>query len=191
MRGLYHLLPLLPLRAAPIALSAVLLLAACSGAAPTTTPHPTPTPSPTPTPPTVASCSAYGSLTASVSGGRARFAVTSFRCAGLHVDSTARSPSEERLTLAGGETLALLFDAPSTPTSIEARLYAGTGIVGSFLRWPEELPTGATPAERAVLDAALTTSYAPSAPAGSYTVVVRAAWGTDVDVFYALELSLD
>jgi hypothetical protein len=55
----------------------------------------------------------------------------------------------------------LLFDAPSTPTSIEARLYAVTGIAGSFLRWPEELPPGATPAERAVLDAALTTSYAP------------------------------
>ena len=109
----------------------------------------------------------------------------------MFVDSTGKGPSGVDIALSAGEEIDLRLDSPASPSSLEARLYAGRGLAGSFLQWPEALPLGAELLEQAELAPSLGSTYAPQAPAGSYSLVVRAIWDNDIDVFFAIGLTIE
>jgi hypothetical protein len=74
---------------------------------------------------------------------------------------------------------------------VEARLYPGAGASASFFRWPEDLPTGLAPLEQYQIAPAASFQFVPQEEPGVYSLVVRAAWGEDIEVFYALTLGLE
>lgn len=118
--------------------------------------------------------------------------VTSYSCRGTHVDSTGQSPGDPpSFTVPAGEPIRLHLAAPSSPQAVEVRLYPGAGVSASFFRWPEELPTGISPLEHYQPGPASDFQIVPQAPPGAYSLVVRAAWDKDVEVFYALSLGLE
>jgi heat shock protein HslJ len=118
--------------------------------------------------------------------------VTSYRCQDVHIDSTAQSPaSNPSFIMPAGEPLHLHLAAAQPPQIVEARLYPGAGVSASFFRWPEELPTEIAPLELYQPGPASDFQISPQVPPGAYSLVVRAAWGGDIEVFYALSLGLD
>jgi hypothetical protein len=117
--------------------------------------------------------------------------VTSYRCRGAHVDSTGQSPSKTpALLVEQGAPITLRFGANEAPAEVEARLYFAPGVAGSWMRWPEELPTGHEPVDRIKLEEGVEVRvplYARGdlAP-GAYSLVVRAAWEKEREVWYAI-----
>ena len=137
-------------------------------------------------------CHGYLDLVAFLNGTQEQAVVTSYQCHNAHVDSTGNSPaSSPSLTLPAGESLNLHLAAPQSPETVEARLYPGAGASASFFRWPEELPTGLAPLEQYQLSPAASFQIVPQEEPGVYSLVVRAAWGEDIEVFYALTLGLE
>jgi hypothetical protein len=117
--------------------------------------------------------------------------VTSYRCYSLFVDSTGRPSSHTpTLTLTDNSPVGMVFfvDAPVT---LEARVYSGEGISGSFMRWPEDLP----PAYQAVtiFEIEPDTEFEIDLPlaSGNYSLVVKATWEGPIEVFYALGLAVE
>jgi hypothetical protein len=76
------------------------------------------------------------------------------------------------------------------PTAIEARLYPEAGLSASFMRWPEELPTGVEPVAEFQPEPGARFEVPPHVPPGPHSLVVRVAWGEEIEVFYALSLEL-
>jgi hypothetical protein len=138
------------------------------------------------------SCHGYLDLLVFFDGTQEQAVVTSYRCQNAHVDSTGKSPaSSPSLNLPAGESLNLHLAASQPPETVEARLYPSAGASASFFRWPEDLPTGIAPLEQYQLAPAASFQILPQAPPGVYSLVVRAAWGEDIEVFYALSLGLE
>jgi hypothetical protein len=77
------------------------------------------------------------------------------------------------------------------PTAIDVRLYPGTGISAFFLRWPEELPTQIKAVDRVQPEPATRFQYLAQTVPGPYSLVVKVAWGADVEVFYAISFELE
>jgi hypothetical protein len=137
-------------------------------------------------------CHGYLDLLVFFDGKQEQAVVTSYRCHNAHVDSTGKSPaSSPSLTLPAGEPLNLHLAAPQPPKTVDVRLYPGAGVSASFFRWPEELPTGIAPLEQYQPGPASNFQIIPQAPPGGYSLVVRATWEEDVDVFYTLSLGLE
>jgi hypothetical protein len=86
--------------------------------------------------------------------------------------------------------LQLHFGADLPPESVAARVYAELDVSASFFRWPEELPGGTGPV--AVFDeiAGQSLEIQSSLPKGEYSVVVRATWDGDIEVFYAFSFRI-
>ena len=109
---------------------------------PTSTPAGDDRPGPATATPTTETCREYLSLLVSVDEGSTEkpAVATSYRCMSLHVDSTAQYPSKApSLALTRGMPLSLRLGAERKPLALELRLYSGSGIYGSFFKWPEEL----------------------------------------------------
>ena len=125
-------------------------------------------------------------------GADERAVATSYRCLSLYVDSTGRSPSRSpSLVAPSGVLVHFRLDAAPRPVAVDVRLYAGAGISASFLRWPEELPTGVEPVDSLQPTPSLTFQYLPDQPPGEYSLVVKAVWDGPVDVFYAISFRLE
>ncbi len=75
--------------------------------------------------------------------------------------------------------------------TLDVRLYRGARVSGSFLKWPEELPTGEEPVETLRPTPSRVFQFSPEATSGEYSLVVRATWDGPVDVFYAMGLRLE
>jgi heat shock protein HslJ len=137
-------------------------------------------------------CHGYLDLLVFFDGTQEQAVVTSYQCPNAHVDSTGKSPAASpSLTLPAGEPLNLHLAAPQPPKTVDVRLYPGGGVSASFFRWPEELPTGIAPLEQYQPGPAASFQILPQAPPGVYSLVVRAAWEEDIEVFYALSLGLE
>jgi heat shock protein HslJ len=135
-------------------------------------------------------CSAYLDLLVSASGGEVQTVVTSYQCGSVHVDSTGQSPGPASLSVPVDAPLQLHFGADLPPESVAARVYAELDVSASFFRWPEELPGGTGPV--AVFDeiAGQSLEIQSSLPKGEYSVVVRATWDGDIEVFYAFSFRI-
>ena len=117
--------------------------------------------------------------------------VTSYRCLDTHVDSTGRQPSlSPSHIVSAGAPLSLRLPTERPPVGIEARLYAGAGVYGSFFKWPEELPTGEEALGSLTPEKAHAFQYLPEQPPGDYTLVVRASWDGPIDVLYAVSFKV-
>ena len=185
-------------------LGSVLILAAligCAGAAPTPTatsvpPTPSPTatpppPSPTQTPGSFEACSPYLDLNAVSDGVTVEAVPTSYECAGLFVDSTGRTPSADAaLVVPRSTAIGLGLRTLQPPTGVEVRLYDQPTAHAWFGRWPEDLPQGTEPIDRAMLVASNILTYTPDVAAGAYSLVVRVTWESIADVFYALPVTI-
>jgi heat shock protein HslJ len=137
-------------------------------------------------------CHGYLDLLVHAGDAREQAVVTSYGCRGTHVDSTGQSPEDPpSFSVPAGEPLYLHLAAPQPPQLVEARLYPGAGVSASFFRWPEELPTGIAPLEQYQPGPISDFQIVPQSPPGAYSLVVRAAWTEDIDVFYALSLNLE
>ena len=118
--------------------------------------------------------------------------VTSYRCENATIDSTGKSPADPPdIALEAGQQMDFRLGAEEVPDKLELRLYPRAGMAASFLRWPEELPTGIAPLEQYQPGPASNFQIIPQAPPGGYSLVVRATWDEDVDVFYTLSLGLE
>ena len=126
------------------------------------------------------------------SGERKKEAVaTSYQCRNAHIDSTGQSDASADWSVLLGASIDFQFDVEQGPTEVEARLYPGVGVSASFMRWPEELPTNVEAVDVWRFEPGAPVEILPQAPAGPYSLVVRAAWGEDVEVYYALSLTLE
>jgi len=85
-----------------------------------------------------------------------------------------------------GAPIDLRFTVDHPPDEIELRLYPSAGAAASFMRWPEELPTGLAFIDQSRPESGIDVRYAADIPPGAYSLVVRASWGEDVSVFYAI-----
>lgn len=144
--------------------------------------------------PSTTTCREYLNLLVSTDEGSTQepAVATSYRCMALYVDSTGRQLSKEAtMVVARSEPLALSWTTERQPNALELRLYVGTGIYGSFGRWPEELffPDEG-PVDTLQPTPSLSFHYLPQQPPGEYSLVVSAAWGGPIDVFYAISFSL-
>ncbi len=156
---------------------------------PTATPTLTPTPTPAAGPEDL--CKIYLELRILAGDAEEQAVVTSYQCREISIDSTGRSPSASpTLTVLQDTPLDMAWDTPQLPTAVEARLYRGGGLSASFMRWPEELPTGAEIVDRLQPQAGLPASYVPRVEPGVYSLVVRATWKDNLDVFYAVSFVL-
>lgn len=136
-------------------------------------------------------CEGYQELLGTAEGVEQKAVVTSYRCENATIDSTGQSPADPPdLALGAGGQIDFRLGADEVPDSLELRLYPEAGTGASFFRWPEELPIEIEPIERVELEPDLAFEYQPKAPAGEYTLVLRAIWGEDVDVFYALSFEV-
>jgi len=152
----------------------------------------TATPTPSLLPPLPGACQEYLSLLVSTADIQQPAAVTAYECRGLSVDSTGQSPPQAAaFTISQGTALRLGPGTAQPPSAIEVRLYPGGGIAATFMRWPEELPGGTEPVDRAELEIANPVAYTPHAAPGTYSLVVRIRWPEGIDVFYAVSLSLE
>jgi heat shock protein HslJ len=137
-------------------------------------------------------CHNYLDLLVYADGAQEQAVVTSYRCQELHVDSTGNSPaSTPSLAIPAGEPLRFYLGAQEPPQSVEVRLYPQAGLSASFFRWPEELPTGVEPVEQLQPGPTASFQYLPQVPPGDYSVVVRATWDQNVELFYALSIRLE
>jgi heat shock protein HslJ len=135
-------------------------------------------------------CAEYLDLVVSAPEGEHQTVVTSYQCGGAHIDSTGQSPDLSSHTVPVDARLQLDFWTDKQPDSVVARIYAKPGVSASFFRWPEELPGGAEPV--AVFDEITDQSLVlePQLPPGEYSMVIRAAWAGDVEVFYAFSFKI-
>jgi hypothetical protein len=142
-------------------------------------------------------CDVYLDLLVSAREIKERAIVTSYRCGNAWIDSTGRSPSRSPTFGVGhGVPIQLLFGATQSPQgtrppeAVDVRLYPVVGVSATFGRWPEELPPGVKPVDRVEFGSGTSYGYIPRLPPGEYTLVARATWGEDADVYYALSLRL-
>jgi hypothetical protein len=135
-------------------------------------------------------CAGYLDLVVSVPGGDHQAVVTSYQCGGAHIDSTGQSPGPPAVSIPRSVPLQLEFAAEKQPEGVEARIYVGPGVSASFFRWPEELPGGTEPV--AVFDeiTGQAVNLEPQFPAGEYSLVIRAVWGGDIEVFYGFSFQI-
>jgi hypothetical protein len=148
-------------------------------------------PAPLPGEPSTDLCHEYQELLVSAQGRTEPAVVTSILCDGAHIDSTGQSPSRTpTLTVSQDSPLTLHFSAQQPPDEIEVRIYAGAGAAASFFRWPEELPTGLEPVGQLHLEPGREVRLPLQLGPGEYSLVVRAGWGEETDVFYALGFSV-
>ena len=135
-------------------------------------------------------CSGYLDLLVSTSSGKVQTVVTSYQCESVHVDSTGQSPGPASLSVPADAPLQLHFGADLPPDSVAARVYAEPDVSALFFRWPEELPGGAGPV--AVFDEITGQSLEIQSPLpkGEYSVVIRATWDGDIEVFYAFSFRI-
>jgi hypothetical protein len=132
-------------------------------------------------------CLEYQELLVSAGETTERAVVTSYQCRNAHIDSTGQSPSKSpTLAVDQGSPIDLHFAVDRRPTEVEVRLYPSAGVSASFARWPEELPTEHEPIDQLLPEPSSDVRYPVHAPPGEYSLVVRAAWGEEVDVFYAI-----
>jgi hypothetical protein len=118
--------------------------------------------------------------------------VTSYKCFNVFIDSTGQGPqSETMFTASAGEPVELSFSTDEAPSTVELRLYPSTGVSGSFMMWPEDLPGAPEPVESAILEPDLVVSHAFDSGPGDDSLVVRATWDGPVEVFYAVSLGLE
>jgi hypothetical protein len=140
-------------------------------------------------------CQGYLGLEARFAETTQRAVVTTYRCHNAWIDSTGQSPPRSPDAIAKpGAPIAFTgygFTTEQPPQSIDVRLYPGAGVSASFLRWPEELPTGVEPVDRHTPDPGPDFQYIPAVAPGEYSLVIRIAWEGDVDVFYALSFALE
>jgi hypothetical protein len=136
-------------------------------------------------------CHEYQELLVSAGETAERAVATSLQCRSAYIDSTGQSPSAmPSLTVERGSSLGLRFTVKHRPTKVEVRLYPSAGVSGSFLKWPEELPTGREPIEQLQPDPGSEVRVPLQVPPGTYTLVVRARWEGEIDVFYAISFLL-
>jgi len=130
-------------------------------------------------------CAGYLDLVVSAEGGEVQAVVTCYHCGSVHVDSTGHSPGSASFSVPADASLQLHFGVGEPPDTLAARVYTGTGVSASFLRWPEELPGGAEPV--AVFDEITGQRLEIESPLsrGEYSVVIRATWKGEIEVFYA------
>ena len=135
-------------------------------------------------------CSAYLDLLVSASGGEVQTVVTAYQCGSVHVDSTGQSPGLASLSVPADASLQLHFGVDMSPDSVTARVYAEPDVSALFFRWPEELPGGAGPV--AVFDdvAGQSLEMESPLPTGEYTMVIRADWDGEIEVFYAFSFRI-
>jgi heat shock protein HslJ len=137
------------------------------------------------------SCEAFQTLVVTAGDVQQESVVTSYRCENATIDSTSQVPaSPPTLALNEGELLGLRLGTEVAPDELALRLYPEAGIAASFFRWPEELPLDVEPVDQVDLEPALAFEYRPKVPAGAYSLVIRASWGEEVDVFYALSFEM-
>ncbi len=140
------------------------------------------------------SCQEYLDLLVSFDQGitEERAVVTSYQCMSNHVDSTGGDPSSSASSILPVDSpLYLRLAAEKQPMTLDVRLYRGARVSGSYLKWPEELPTGEEPVETLRPTPSRAFQFAPEAPPGEYSLVVRTTWDGPVDVFYAMGLRLE
>ncbi len=136
-------------------------------------------------------------LIVSADGAEERAVVTSYQCGSAYIDSTGFYPSSTpALVIPKDVPLQLRLDADQDPVVLDARLYAGSGVSGSFLMWPEDFQEGMVNAGAEAVDRfqpglSLTFQYLPTVPPGEYSLLVRATWEGPIDVFYAVSLALE
>ena len=164
-------------------------------ATPTSSPPaiPTATTTPTVTPASFgSSCEKHQALIVTANGAAEEAVVTSYQCAGLHVDSTGRQPARPpTLVIPHGTLLRFELGVERQPSAVDVRLYPGAGVSASFFRWPEQLPSGEKPTDSFQPTPSRTFDYLPPVPPGDYSVVVRVTWDTATDFFYAASLRLE
>jgi hypothetical protein len=132
-------------------------------------------------------CDEYRELLVSAGRSAEQAVVTSFECGSAHVDSTGQSSSKTpTLVVDRGARLELHFSADRKPDEIELRLYPAAGVSASFMRWPEDLPTGQTPIDLWLPEPDADLDYVVRAGPGEYSLVVRASWEGEANVFYAI-----
>jgi hypothetical protein len=141
---------------------------------------------------TLDNCQRYLTLQVSSGDDLWEAVVTSYRCHSLFVDSTGRSSSHTpSLILTDNSPVGMEFFVDDTPVTLEARVYSETGVSGSFMRWPEDLP----PANQVVtileIEPAINFEIDPPTAPGDYSLVVRATWEGPIEVFYALGLTVE
>ena len=136
-------------------------------------------------------CEPYLDLAISFEDGEGQAAVTSYQCGDAHVDSTGQSPGSMPVPVPANSSLRLRFGAEMQPERVEARIYPGAGVSAYFFRWPEDLPTGVEPVAKFERLADPEYEIAPKIPTGAYSMVIRATWQGDAEVFYALGFSLE
>ena len=130
-------------------------------------------------------------LVISIGGAEKYPVVTSYRCGSGYIDSTGLSPTRApSLVLSKGESIDFKLLASNQPTDVELRLYSEAGISGWFLMWPEERPTKREAVDRFQPTSSQTFQYRPQVPAGEYSLVIRAFWEKDIDVYYALSFEV-
>ncbi len=117
---------------------------------------------------------------------------TSYRCHSATVDSTGQSPARSPdLVIYRGAPITLQLAVEQQPTAIDVRLYPGTGLSASFLRWPEELPMQVEAADRFQPEPAARFQYLAQSVPGPYSLVVRVSWEEAVEVYYAISFMLE
>jgi hypothetical protein len=132
-------------------------------------------------------CDEYQELHVSAGKSAEQAVVTSFDCGSAHVDSTGRAPAKTpTLVVDQGAPLKLYFAVDRPPDGIELRLYSASGVSASFMRWPEELPTGHSSIDRWQPGPDAGLDYVVEAGPGEYSLVVRATWEGAASVFYAI-----
>ena len=159
----------------------------------------TPTSVSTPAPDTISgavtpdpACGGYMRLLVSAQETYQEAVVTSYQCGTLFVDSTGRAPSESVAVIVPGEAaMEIRLEAEEPPTAVELRLYAGAGVYGSFMRWPELLPGGVEPLAKLSPAPSLRLKLVPRQPAGEYSLVVKATWEGPAVFFYAASVRME
>jgi len=136
-------------------------------------------------------CGAYQDLEVSFAGGEAQAVVTSYQCGSAHVDSTGQSPGSSSVPVPVDTPLRLRFGVETQPESVEVRIYPGASVSASFFMWPEDLPTGVEPVARFERLASPEFEILPGIPKGEYSMVIRAVWEGDIEVFCALNFRLE
>lgn len=136
-------------------------------------------------------CGAYQDLEVSFAGGEAQAVVTSYQCGSAHVDSTGQSPGSSSVPVPVDTPLRLRFGVETQPESVEVRIYPGASVSASFFMWPEDLPTGVKPVARFERVASPEFEILPGIPKGEYSMVIRAVWEGDIEVFCALNFRLE
>jgi hypothetical protein len=141
---------------------------------------------------TLDDCQRYFTLQVSSGDDPWEAVVTSYRCYSLFVDSTSRSSSHiPTLTLTGSSPVGMVFFVDDTPVTLEARIYSGADVSGSFMRWPEDLPPANQALETFQIEPGTNFEIEPRLESGNYSLVVRATWEGSIEVFYALGLTVE